>query len=318
MDNNSKKTSGSILSLGNIITAILLIAVIIGYLGSQKDWFRFTNISGENTVEIGSMEQLSNSVNYKISLPDFVNSAIVSGSNPKGTVKKSNFSSFTVDTTLIGTCKFVGYGVDPLSLKDLMYSVDANGNTTLVKAVSTTKYSVEGNDITYIEYVYNLPGFENCTLILWSDSSANYSMLFGDKVTEEVILENWNIDKESLTEFTGDNVIANDTTSNDDIDLNTIESEHISISLPNGFELMESDGYDIYILNGKMLLAVMYTEGAVESDNFAGSGEISISDTVVLRYSKENPFSSGTSYYSTYNKVLESIGKIAGSIEYKK
>lgn len=322
MDNNSKSTSKGLFSFGNVITVILLIAVIIGYVGSKSNWFRITSTQGESTVEINSLDELNNSLSYAVSFPDFVNKAITNGSQPIGTVKQSNFSEFKVDNTIIGTCKFVGYGVDPLDLKSKMYNVDEEDNETLISTVEINKFSIDNNNINHIEYVYNLPDFENCTLIIWSDNSANYSMLFGDKVSQETILENWNIEPKDITEYVDDEETEetdNEASNNkvvDELNFNKLTSTHLSIALPDGFEVMESDGYDIYSLGGKMLLAVMYTEDAISGESFTGSGEISVTDTIVLRYNKENPFETGTNYYNTYNKVLESIGKVAGSIEF--
>lgn len=322
MSNDSKGTSKGLFSISNIVTVILLILVIIGYAGSKNNWFKFTSIQGEHAVEVSSIDELRNSLSYTVSFPDFVTTAVVNGSQLIGTVKQSNFSEFRVDSTIIGTCKFVGYGVDPLDLKSKAYTTDEEGNEKLISTIEINKFNVENNNINHIEYIYNLPDFENCTLIVWSDNSANYSMLFGDKVDQETILKNWNINSKDIKEYVesdqtdqADSSLADDEI-NEELNLNKVSSTHISIALPDGFEVMESDGYDVYSLGGKMLLAVMYTEDAIAGDSFSGSGEISVTDKVVLRYNKENPFENGTSYYNTYNKVLESIGKIAGSVDF--
>ena len=322
MSNSTKSTDKGLFSIGNIITVILLIAVIIGYIGSKNNWFKINNIKNESTVEVHSMDELDKVIDYDISLPEFVTSAISNGSEVDGTVKQSNFSEIKIDSTLIGTCKFMGYGVDPLDLKDKAYTVDEDGNESLSKSVEINKFNVENNSINHLEYIYNLPELEDCTLIIWSDSSVNYSMLFGDKVDKETILKNWNINSKDLSKYTENSGDTNEDSSDKvtdevpDIELNEMKSTHISIGLPNGFKTMESEGYNVYSLGDNMLIAVMYTKDAVDSNNFTGSGEIKISDTLVLRYNKENPFDKDTDYYDTYNKVLNSIEKIADSVEF--
>lgn len=326
MSNESKSGKG-LFSIGNIITVILLIAVIIGYAGSKNKWFKFINVKGDNSIEINSMDELTNALEYEIHLPDFVNTAIENGSNPVGDVKRSEFSEFKVDNTLIGTCKFAGYGVDPLDVKSNAYTIDDEGNEQLINTIKIDKVSIENSKVDYIEYVQGIPELEDCTLILWSDNSVNYSMLFGEKVSMDVILENWNIDPSNAKEYIegskNNDADQQDTNaednSNEDSELNfsRLESSHLSIELPEEFEVLESDGYDVYMLNDKMLIAVMYTDEAINGDAFDGSGEINVTDKIVLRYNKDNPFEEGTSYYSLYNDVLKSIGRVAGSIEFK-
>lgn len=322
MSNSTKSTDKGLFSIGNIVTVILLIAVIIGYIGSKNDWFRISSIKNENTVTVHSIDELNNVLDYDISLPEFVTSAISNGSEVSGTVKQSNFSEIKVDNTLIGTCKFTGYGVDPIDIKDKAYTIDEDGNESISKSVEINKFSVENNNINHLEYIYNLTELEDCTLIIWSDNSANYSMLFGDKVDKETILKNWNINSKDLSKYTGNSGDTNEDSSDEatdtvtDIELNEMKSNNISINLPNGFETMESEGYNVYSLGGNMLIDVMYTKDAVDSDNFAGSGEIKISDTLVVRYNKENPFDKDTDYYDTYSKVLNSIEKIADSVKF--
>lgn len=319
MNDNSKNKSGGLFSIGNVITAVLFVAVIIGYFGSKQGWFRFTNIQGDSGKEVSSISELKDNLEYEVSFPNFITDALNNGSSLVGKVKQSNFSEFRVDNTLIGTCGFVGYGVDPLDLKGTMYTQDENGNDKILSNVEIDKFSVENNSINHIEFLYNLPTFENCTLIVWNDNVANYSMLFGDKVEQSTILENWGIDSKDVSEYV-ENIDSNTNSEEEtvsELGFDKITSTHTSISLPSGFKVMESDGYDIYSLDEKMLLAIMYTEDSISSDSFKGSGEINITDTVVLRYSKENPFKVGTESYETYEEVLQSIGKIAGSVEIK-
>lgn len=280
---------------------ILFILAVLSTLLLSLAYKDGVNATVQSTKGINSNTSLAEVENSAIGikLPDIVKSKSTDKdfkiTNVMGQVYQIQCNEF-----VIKIAAYTDYRADTLGLYDSC-SVDKI-------------YTVSDNqsDITYFRYRQEYKGYEHCTIINWCTSTAQYGMMYADKISIDEALDIIGIDKGSLIAYT-------DAVSSNSLQGNVLTlSNGVTLELPNFESTVSILDYDNGLcegsVNNKTLFIIDYGNG---TDRYKSEQVVDLNNSIKLYYSKENPFSTGTKEYSDYELLIKSIQHIKDSIKNK-
>jgi hypothetical protein len=314
MFKHESKTEG--IKVSSIITIVLFILAIITYIASKLGVLNINNIQKPEEVKFDSLSSTVEYLGYEATMPEFIVNKAESN-EVEGIVTNKTFAKILIGDYIVSLTPFQSYEYDPLDVAGTVNEYNESKDKIVSKAY-TIKNDNE-SEIKYISYRLNVPSLEDCTVINWSDDIANYGVLIGDKLSESEIFGYFGIAKENTEVYSADIETANEQTTEENLDTITIDTEHIRLQGKEFLEVTELDTLNMYSIGDSCVLAVIYGDGAKDSEDFTGTddiGEVIISDRLVARYTTKNPFEQGDMNYEYYEEFIRTIDETIESIVY--
>lgn len=283
-----------------LVMAILAVISYFVFVGAFKDGITLTNDSNNGVSNIESIEELKNSVLFKLDIPEYV-----TNSEEELTIEVVAGQVATVYST-----KFV-----------MKASLFVNINADILGLYEDSKveedFIVKNSNITYFKYRQGYVEYPNCTIINWCTHETSYGLMIEEDLTLEESLNLLGLSAESLVEDVDEPLVEEDISEEDNTYTEYTIEDKYSIKLPQfkgEVTHIDMDSVSAFFAGDSLLFLVVYNEEYIRDGVYEEQSVIDISDNLKIYYNSSNTCDYSKDAYEDYELLLSTIDDIAKTI----